>query len=349
MRAITSVVASVAILATAACGSGGSDSSASDAKQLVYVNYGGEAIKAAEEGWLKPFQEATGISSKVDAPFEVAKAKSMVQSGRTSWDIVTVDPATGAQNCGSLFEKRDPSIDMSQMDPRFTADECGVPVYPQTVALVYNKKKFTGADVPTSITDYMDTKRFPGKRIAFNNVTTLPTLLLADGVAKDDLYPLDYDRAAGAIDELGNDFSLHADLAQEVERLATGDFAMCLCFTGRAEVAARTNPDLGIVWNGVWQTWTNLYAVKESKSPESQQKFLAWVADPAKQAPYYQYMAYPSAAKGADGSEVPDKFKPFVASANQDAIGDTAAFFDLDFMKDNQDEVVQRWTAMVAG
>lgn len=348
MKRISAVSAALCLLLTAACGSGSDGAEGSDARRIVFVNYGGEAVAAAEKGWLEPFKEATGIDYKVDSPFEPAKVQAMVDSGRTTWDIVTVEPATGALGCGKIYEKRDPDIDMSGMDPRFVNDDCGVPVYPQAVTLVYNKKLFSGDNVPTSITDFMDTKKFPGKRIAYNYITTLPPLLMADGVDKDSLYPLDFDRAAKAIDKLGNDLTLHADLATEVEKLAAGDFAMCLCFSGRVEVAARTNPDLGMVWNGIWQSYTMVYAVKKSESPKSQQAFLKWIADPAKQAPYYQYMAYPSAAKDA-GPEVPDKFKPFVASAHKDEIGDSSAYYDLDYMLENQAEVVERWTEMTAG
>ncbi|OUZ11180.1 hypothetical protein BHE97_04825 [Aeromicrobium sp. PE09-221] len=348
MKRIGIVLALASVTLATACGSGASSDTSEDAQSLVFVNYGGEAVNAAEEGWLKPFSEATGVEYRVDSPFEAAKVKAMVDAGKTTWDLVTVDPGTSAKECGTLFEERDPDIDMAGMDPKFVNDECGVPVYPQSVVLTYNSEMFTGDDVPTSIADFMDTERFPGKRIAYDYITTLPALLLADGVDKDEIFPLDFDRAESAIDRLGADLELHSDLAQETERLANGDFAMCLCFTGRVETGARQNPNLEIVWDGIYQTWTNVVAVKHSQSPESQQEFLAWLADPETQAPFYQHMAYRSAAKDS-GPEVPEKYRRFVSSANEEAVKGNEAVTDVDYMKENQDLVVQRWNDMTAG
>ncbi|WP_375001432.1 extracellular solute-binding protein [Aeromicrobium sp. CTD01-1L150] len=347
MRRLATIL-SISCLTLAAACSGGASSSTEDAKSIVFVNYGGEAVQAAEKAWLEPFSEETGVDFRVDSPFEAAKLKAMVESGNTTWDIVTVDPGLSAKECGKLFEKRDPDIDMSGMDPAFVADDCSVPVYPQSVVLVYNKDLFKGDDVPTSVTDFMDTERFPGKRIAYNYHTTLPALLLADGVDKDEVFPFDFDRAEKAIDGLGSDLDLHSDLAQESEKLSTGDFAMCLCFTGRIEQAARQNSDLEIVWNGIFQSWTSVAAVKNSKSPASQQEFLAWLADPVTQAPFSEQMAYRSAAKDS-GPEVPEKFRPYVSSTNEDAVGGHEVLNDVEYMRENQDLVVQRWNEMTAG
>lgn len=347
-RRIAVLTAGASILALAGCGSDGSGTDTPlGEQQLVYVNYGGEMTAAADKAWLQPFSKETGVSITQDAPVELAKIKAQADAGQVTWDVVTLDPAAGSGACGTLFEKRDPDIDMSPYDPDLVADDCMLPLYPQAVNLVYNKKIY-GDNPPTKITDFMDTQRFPGKRIAFNLAsTTLPALLLATGVPADEMYPLDFSRAAKAIDDLGSDFALHADLAAEVEKLTSGDFAMCLCFLGRVEQAVRSTDDIGIVWDGTVRIWTGLYAVKGSRSPQAQQELFRWFSDPERYAPFYDLMAYDTPFANP-GVPLPDKFAPYLASAHQDEINESVVY-DVKWMRENYDQVLLEWTEMTAG
>jgi putative spermidine/putrescine transport system substrate-binding protein len=104
-----------------------------------------------------------------------------------------------------------------------------VPIIMQTLALVYNKEKF-GDNPPTSIKDFLDTERFPGKRVTLNYAAGgLEGMLLADGVPSKELYPLDLDRAGKVVEGLGNNLSLAPSLAGQSEALESGDFSLCWC------------------------------------------------------------------------------------------------------------------------
>src|SRR5262249_23318247 len=102
-----------------------SGSAAADSGQLVLVNWGGDAIKAYDAAYGKPFQQATGIVVKEDGsgPTEGAIA-AQFKSGKPTWDLVDADPfsaiSLGKQG---MIEPIDYSIvDKNKMRPGFGWD-----------------------------------------------------------------------------------------------------------------------------------------------------------------------------------------------------------------------------------
>ena len=104
------------VLTLTACGSdsgdngdGGDSGSDGGSVELTFVNYGGDGMKAAKAGWLEPYTKKTGVTFKTDEPSDQAKIKAMVQSGRTTWDVVdtpTELTAEEAELLGRLAELR---------------------------------------------------------------------------------------------------------------------------------------------------------------------------------------------------------------------------------------------------
>ncbi|OUZ11156.1 hypothetical protein BHE97_04695 [Aeromicrobium sp. PE09-221] len=354
----TALVSCIALL-TAACGgsddaggdqsSGGSDLSG---EQFVFVNWGGSSMQAAEQGWLEPFAEQTGVKWTTDSPTDNAKIKAMVEGGKVTWDVVDNDVAVGASNCGTLFEKRPADIDMSDIDPQYVTDDCGVPIMIQAVGLMYNKELF-GDDPPTAITDFMDTERFPGKRVLWNYPTsTAEPLLAADGVATEDIYPIDWTRVENAMGSLGGDLVLQDTLSQVGETIQTGDYAMSLFYFGRAAVlpeAAREN--IGIVWDTTYFAWDAAYMVKDSQNTEAASEFLRFLATKDGQAGFSKHAAYGPATVGGlqeSGIEVPEAFEPWMPDFNEDKIRERINY-DVDYWTENVDEALQEWTRITSG
>jgi putative spermidine/putrescine transport system substrate-binding protein len=326
---------------------GGTASAANlEGQSLVFVNYGGDAATAAKAAWVDPFEKETGVKMAMDAPTDPAKIKAMVDAGQTSWDVVDIDPATAASNCGTLFEKRSPEVDISQVDPKYITNECGVPIIVQSVALVYNKEMF-GDNPPTKITDFLDTSKFPGKRVMFNYpVATLEPLLLSTGVEPEELFPLDYERAAKALEGLGSNTVLLSDLAQETSTLESGEFSMCLCLTARAAVAAENGAEVGIVWQHEYEIWDEMVAVKGSQHPEAQQAFLNFIAQPEQQAAFTEHLPYTPTTPSAKPKLSP-AFEEFVSSGHEAEI-ETPGVYDAKWWAKNTEAALEAWTEMTA-
>lgn len=316
-------------------------------QKMVFTNYGGEDLQAAENGWLKPFAKQTGVSYAMDSPTDPAKIKAMVSAGRTTWDIVDVDPGTGGAYCGKLFEKRPPDTDMSGVDKRYVSDECGIPVKLQVLALVYNTDKFKD-DPPTKITDFMDTAKYPGKRLTFNYGTGgLESMELVAGQDPAKTYPIDYDKVGKAMDQLGDDLEVVDSLAKMNQDVLSGDFAMCLCYTGRTALAAQKGAPAKVVWDHPWFAWDVLYAVKGSKVPEAQKAFMKFIATPEGQVGYTTYLPYAPTTPAAK-PKVDPQFAEFLPAGHEDEFHGVSTL-DATWWAQNQDKAFSKWTEFTAG
>src|SRR4030095_15217409 len=98
--------------------------------------------------------------------------------------------------------------------------ECAVPNMKSALLLAYNTETYPD-NPPSSWADFFDTEKSPGTRGGQNDVNqgALEAALLADGVAPEDLYPLDYDRAFAKLDTLGDDLTFMANGGDQAQTM----------------------------------------------------------------------------------------------------------------------------------
>jgi putative spermidine/putrescine transport system substrate-binding protein len=348
-------VAIAAVTLLAACGNdadgassgsdGGGESDLSG-QQLVVVNWGGSSGEAMQKGWIDPFSEDTGAQIVMDSPPDQAKVKAMVDAGNTTWDIVDFGAATGAAECGKLFDERPADFDISDIDPKFVTDDCGVPSFVAPVQVVYNKELY-GDNPPTSVEDFLDVEKFPGKRIFLNWADgQVEPLLMTAGVPADEVYPIDWSKVEEATAKLGDEMTPQDTITAATQSLESGDYGMCLCYAGSMQIAESNGAEFGVIWDKVFAAWDVLYAVKGSKSPEAQWAFMQHVATQEGQAPFYEYSAYSSPLK--DAPEVPEEMQPYVLSSHEDEISETYTY-DPGWWAENNDAAIAEWTRIMAG
>lgn len=354
-RTVVGLILTTCCLSVAACGgsSGGQASGTSPSTSsavsgsLTFVNYGGDGMKAAQQGWLAPYTAKTGVTFKTDQPSDPAKAKAMVQAGNPTWDVIDMDPTVGGNECGTTYEKRPAGFDTSQLQQQGITDDCMVPIIGQVVALVYNKKLF-GDDPPTSITDFTNTTKYPGKRITFNWYSgSMEPLSMAAGIPADQVVPFQWDKVQAMVDSLGKDMVFQDTLDAQVQSQESGDFAMCLCYTGRSALAQEDGADIGIVWSSVWVGFDGLYVLKGTHNPDAAWNFSQYLATSEGQNGFYKYLPYSPMTTGAP-PDVQDSFKEWMLSFNQDKIQQQANF-DVKWQADNATELADKWTAMTSG
>jgi putative spermidine/putrescine transport system substrate-binding protein len=301
--------------------------------------------------WLEPFGEATGAQVTYDEPSDPAKVKAMVESGNVQWDVIDLDGGSGGTNCGKLFITREElGVDVSEIDPKFVSDDCGVPIQVTAQTLLYNKEKY-GDNPPTKVTDFLDTENFPGKRIIFNySIGAWEPLLLGAGVAPDELYPYDYDLATEAYNKIKDDLVLQDDLAAQGESLASGNFDMCMCYTGRAAITPGVDQEnVGIVWDHVWLANDLLYAIKGSKNTELQKALMNWIAKNATQNAFAEVQPYGTTTTG-EPPNVSEEFKYWMPDFNEDATNGVSQI-DYEYLTQPgvTDEAQEKWTALTSG
>jgi putative spermidine/putrescine transport system substrate-binding protein len=255
-------------------------------REIVVVNYGGDAVTAMTQAWADPFNKTATVKAVVDgAGPSSAKMKAMVDSGKVTWDVVDRNLIAalelGRQN---LLEKIDYTIvDKSKVRPEH-AGEWGLGAYVYANVLAYQGDAF-GGRTPKTWADFYNLKDFPGKRTMRKHIDgQLETALLADGVAPDKLYPLDVKRALDKIKSIKKDTIFWATGAESQQLFRDKEVAMGSVFNTRAMVAKRESKgkidftfNEGSVWIGAWLTPRGNPAGKEAF------KFMAATQDPASQ------------------------------------------------------------------
>ncbi|WP_191413799.1 extracellular solute-binding protein [Salinibacterium sp. ZJ450] len=339
------------MLLVTACSAAGDTSNADggdlSSQRLVFVNYGGAALEAAKTGWIEPFSDDTGVQIATDSPTDPAKIKTMVDGGRTTWDVVEIDAAVGGSQCGTLFEKRPPEFDMSEVNPDYVTDDCIVPVSVMAVGVVYNKELY-GDNPPTKVEDFMNTEEFPGKRIFYSYPGgTVEPLLVTDGVAAEDVIPIDWSRVESIFDQLGDDAVPQADHVQQQASLESGDFGMCLCYLGRAAKAAENGANIGVLWDKIHLAWDGVYATKGSKAPEAQWAFLQHLATSKGQNPFYEVLPYGPTTLGEPPAVNP-VYKEFLPTLHEEEIQQTF-LYPIEYWTDHADEAFEEWTRITTG
>ena len=208
-------------------------------KQLVLVNWGGDAIKAYDQAFGQPFFKETGIEVKEDGtgPTEGAIA-AQFKSGKPTWDLVDADPFSaitlGKQG---MIEPIDYTIvDKSKMRPGFGWDYAAS-TYFFSYVIAYDAQKFT-SDPPKGMADFFDVAKYPGKRSLYKwGAGMWEAALLADGVAPDKLYPLDLKRAHDKLAAFKpNVVSYWGGGAASQQVMLSGDASMAIIWSTRASL-----------------------------------------------------------------------------------------------------------------
>ncbi len=197
------------------------------AKEVVVANFGGESQDVRREVIYTPFTELTG-ANVVDATWDYGKFMSMVNAPNPEWDTIDFD---GYSVVGLILGGTPPAkladwvrrCDM--VDPEYQ-DYCGGG-YAYSIVMGW-APSLSGS--PETWADFWNTAKYPGKRAFPKSVYlgTVEAALLADGVSKDALYPLDFDRAFAKLDELKKDMIFYDSAAQGQQMVAQGSASMML-------------------------------------------------------------------------------------------------------------------------
>ena len=214
------------------------------ADSITVVSWGGAYTKSQVEAYHKPWMAATGntIVSE-DYNGGIAEIKAQVEAGNVTWDLVDVELSDAVRACDEgLIEPIDHSALPAAPDGTAAADdfiegtlhECAVANIVWSTIFAYDKSKMPTA--PSSIADFFDTEKFPGKRgVRKNPKANLEMALMADGVAAADVYEVlgtdeGVDRAFAMLDKIKADAVWWEAGAQPPQLLADGEVAMTTAY-----------------------------------------------------------------------------------------------------------------------
>lgn len=342
----------VALLAVAACGGGSDDDNASGGSgggggggSVTYVGYGGSGQEAINKAWLDGFAKDEGVKVNLDDPFEPAKAIQMVKANRTVWDVAQGGLDFGLDNNPNL-EDIDCTVvacDEFEGGP-FPVKKQGVPLFVFSIALGYNTDKIK--DAPTGMEALFDTQKYPGKRDldALNGMQgILEVALVADGVDRDSLYPLDVPRALRKLDTIKKDIVAFKDNAQCINDIASGEAVMGTCYNGRITLAKEGGQPVDVAWGQQIQFCDYLFIPKGTKNAANAQKLISYIASSKNNGNIANYIPYSPANPKAQSE---GKYAKDTPVPNNLSGKDAPIFIDPQWWNDNRTTVVEqvsRW------
>lgn len=213
---------------------------------VTLTSYGGSFQEALEKHAAKPFTEETGINVNIVPTPDLARIKAQLLTGNIEWDIFSgagAEVAAGSKQ--GFWERLDhSSFDIGDLVAPPGNDSISWNYYAAGIA--WDPAKFTPEKHPTTFAEYFDLKKFPGRRVLYNNMRSSPLemALLGDGVAPKDIYPLDLDRAFKALDRIKPSIATWMGTAQQaISLVQTGEVDFSVTYANR--VKATTEPGGG--------------------------------------------------------------------------------------------------------
>ena len=220
---------------------------------VTVVSFGGDYQAAERQAMYTPAAEKLGITINEDSLTGIADVRLQVQGGSTSWDVVEL----GRQYCMSaeaetLFEPLDFSLIPNAKDlGEGNSGERWVlgPVY-YSYVLAWNPKVY-GDNPPKDWADFFDTEKFPGKRAMYAQPRFMLELALrGDGVAREDIYPIDVNRALDKIRSIKDDIAVfYTSHGQSVQLIKDGEVDMLVMGDGRAVAAQKDGASVEFTYN----------------------------------------------------------------------------------------------------
>ncbi len=167
--------------------------------EITFTSWTGPYMRSQMLGFVRPFEKENRTRVHV-AHYNggISEIRDQVESANVVWDVVDLTQADSLRACeeGLLEDLSDIELPNGSDGSPFREDfvegalnDCGVGVIVWATAFAYSNSAFDG-DAPSSISDFFDVEAYPGPRAIRNDPTVIMEwALMADGVARDDVYP----------------------------------------------------------------------------------------------------------------------------------------------------------------
>jgi putative spermidine/putrescine transport system substrate-binding protein len=314
--------------------------------EVRVCSFGGAFQAAQRQAYFKPFEQLSGIKVIESEGPDVAKVKAMVDTGNIQYDVGEFDRAdvVDLSHKGDYWEPLDYSLfDVAHIDQAYRAkDSIGMLPYGQVYA--YRTDAF-GGKVPKDNADLWDVAKFPGSRCLQSGsgglTPDLEVALMASGVAKDKVYPIDIDKAFASLSKI----KPHVDKwwtagAQPAQLLNDNEVTMATAWNGRIYAIQQNGAKVQVVWHNQLLR-TDAWAIpKGAPNRENAQKFTAFITMAAPQARLSMLIPYGFVNDGA-AKLVPAERLAQLPTAPD--IKKQLLVYDSDWWGNHRDAVLARW------
>jgi putative spermidine/putrescine transport system substrate-binding protein len=341
----------VAICAALATGGLANNAFAAD-DPFVMSGSGGVVGDAVKEIFMPVFEKETGMkmSHLAAEATRMAEIEAMVRAGTPIWDVSEISASDYPIAISKgLLEP----IDYAKLDPDGTLPaiargEYGVVAASYSTVLVQRTDRNPDGKTMSSWADFWDTEAFPGPRsLRARPEYNLEFALLADGVAKDEIYEVlsteeGIDRAFGKLDEIRPSIQVWWNSgAQSVQLLSDNEVYYTTTYNGRVGALQENGLPVEIIWNGGALHTSYVGIIKGSKHLDAAYDYIRIrTMRPELELMYVEKLPYPNFAPGLFeqlSAELAKQMPTYEANANAQFVANE------EFWKDNIDALRERW------
>jgi putative spermidine/putrescine transport system substrate-binding protein len=297
LRALASAAASSALLAPLAALA--SRPAAAQQQPVTYFTYGGAWKQAINGAFFEPFTKKTGIPVQFQEPYSFAKLRAMHEAKAQQIDVCGVNGMDVfiAGRIKMVTPIDWSVVDKSVLHPQQLQHENVIGCSSQSMNLCYSKKKWPGAERPSSWADFWNVEKFPGRRsLRRDALWTMEAAAKADGIKDDAFYPLDVDRVFRSLDRIKPHIKTWwSDNSQSQQLMEQDEVDLIYMTNGRATQSILDHKaSFEMVWNeaiyaGPAEGWIVLAGCP---NPKGGMKVLDFVGRPEYQAVFARLLYY---------------------------------------------------------
>ncbi|MCW2309381.1 ABC transporter substrate-binding protein [Rhodobium gokarnense] len=319
--------------------------------QVVVRNPGGVYEDTMRKAVYDPFTAATGIEV-ISVPATFAKLMAMYRAGHLELDVIDISD-------GALVKlEREGAIEKIDYDSWTFTDPSDITpdlVRPHMVGnflfatvMGYSTEAFSAGNHPGSWAEFWDVEKYPGDRMLADIASGQPNLefaLLADGVAKEDLYPLDLDRAFASMTRIRPAIKKFWDSgALSAQMMADQEVVLGSIWNGRLQSAAKGGAPLAIEWNENMLQVQAYGIFKDAPNAENAQKLVDFACGSEPGKVFATALNYGPANRKAYDLIDPALLAEMPGSPELAAKG---FLQDVVYWEDNREEISRRWADWV--
>lgn len=261
---------------------------------LTIAGFGGNLQTDLRKTIWQPAADAAGVDLREETHDGLAAVRVQVQSGTPTWDVVHL----GADECAvggkeGLFEPLDYKVISTKGFDDLAHGDNWIATNTYSVVLAWRTDVYKDKP-PQSWKDLWDVKGFPGRRAlsAFPQ-EMMEVALLADGVEKDKLYPLDTARAFASLEKIkGNVAVWWSSGAQSAQLIKDKEVDMMAIWGSRVANVIKDGGPVNFTYQDAILGYGCLAILKGSSNVQAAQKFIAGVVSPEIQARIPEMMPY---------------------------------------------------------
>ena len=320
-------------------------------KELVIASTGGTMEKNLVQFFYGPFEKAKGVQvipAANELPDQWAKAQAMNKAGKMEFDIVTA-------TAPDLVQHRDllQPIDCSKL-PSVVAKgvkgACGPYGVIRTLGgmmMGYRSDVFPAGNAPRTWADFWDVKKFPGPRglpDTGDREWWVPlAALIADGVPRDKLFPMDLDRAYRKLDQIRPQVKVWWKSADQLRQIIQNkEVVMTMGYSTRLLVAAQAGFPVSVSWDGAIRDVGYMAIPKGAPHPNAALAYMSFFYDQ----PPAQHAAFATSLKAETGSNqtvgaMPPAERALMATAPENF--DKLVVADYEWIGANRQKLRDRW------